>query len=460
MKNQAIVVLHVGTDSHPIRPEEVSSVTEAWREVDRIEVEVPRRNSFGAFDGGYPWLEAAAAQREAAGQLRDAMAAWPAAEVIYMGYVPVPLAIHFGSLLDQATPAVVFQHHHENHSWGWPSEVPTANLMAPTRTPAGDSASTAELLLRVSCSYRVLPAHTTSIAPGQLHEMDLAVRGPEPDVLRSAADLDVFAAAFRSTLDRAHRDFPRAPRLHLAAAVPVGAAFAMGLRLSSTIDRPIQTWKYLARREQRYVPALAIGEHEPRPNVLLLAASPVGEEATSAVTEIQDIDDRLTKFDVWIRRRSRPAATVDSLSRLLEQENPTVLHIAAHGSEALGGSVVLSTDRGWSCTVGREDFLRFVGRSPRLQCLVLATCDSANLARASCDEAGVPTALGWHGTIGDEPARALSLAFWDGLLVGRDVQAAFDDAVARLSVRGRVELFSRPDVEARTVVPFPELAGW
>jgi hypothetical protein len=244
---------------------------------------------------------------------------------------------------------------------------------------------------------------------------------------------------------------------HLTAAVPVGAALALGMQLSSTMHLPLQTWEYLGYRERPYALALRIGEFIERPRVLLLGAAPINRRGISAPAEIQSLVDLLASVPDQLSVMGRPAAGASDLTELLSDLNPTVVHVATHGRAEKGGlpaALTLSTTEGIALDVPLEELVRLLKQAPRLQCVVLTACESDKIAERLSEE--VPAAIGFEGTLYDPDARAFSQAFWTTLVRGKSVAEAYGSGRLNLdeSRRHQAVLHYRPDINPEQLVPF------
>src|SRR5690606_32067730 len=272
------------------------------------------------------WTEAEQQQVEQYQAVLEVRGCHPQAQLLYMGFAPVPLALHLGMLLGHTARVEIFQHHPDELNWIWPKNTPSRKLLRPTQGPPADASSTRDVLIRVSCSHPIPPAKTQFLAE-RCHVYDIALERPSRGALQSRADLDRVAQAFGQALDDTISAFPGARIRHLTAAVPVGAAVAMGMQLSSTKHLPLQTWKYLGHRECPYARALQLGEYIQRPRVLLLGASPMYRPAISASAEIQTLADLLGEYSNRVEVVGRPSAGPRDLTELLGELNPTVVHI-------------------------------------------------------------------------------------------------------------------------------------
>jgi CHAT domain-containing protein len=451
----AILIRHHSLHRVPIQAADIDALRRRWPRIEEIRIEPPARETFAQFDESYPWEAAKQQQAEQYRAVEAARDAHPEAQLLYMGFVAVPLAVHLGSMLGQTARVEIFQHHPQTLSWAWPKNAPTRKLLRPPNEPQADPSSSREVLIRVSCSHKVQPSQTEFLAD-RCHVYDLALLEPIPTALQSRADLDQLAQAFRQLLDESIAAFPRARVRHLTAAVPVGAALALGMQLSSTKHLPLQTWKFLSHRARPYVKALRVGEYLDRPGALLLGASPINRKGISAAGEIQALVDVLGRSPEQVRVLGRPSAGARELADLLAEVDPTVVHLASHGRAEDGhlpAALTLSTVEGFALEVPLEELIRLLKRAPKLQCVVITACESAPIAERLVEE--LPCAVGFDGQLHDEDARDFSLGFWESLMRGRSVAEAFKDGRLRLdeSRREQAQLFPKNDPALEQLTP-------
>jgi hypothetical protein len=444
-----LILTQFATRQYPLTRELLEFLRGQYPLAEHVAIEPPQREALDDFDENYPWAEAAQQQEQ---QFRAAREAWPDAQLVYAGLAPIPLVFHFGTLLGQTARPTIFQHHHQNRDWRWPSMEPTPDLFDPyPRRPSNIGAS-GEVLMCVSVSYRLAAQSTATLRVFAPHAYDVGVRRPNPDVLASPADLWALGRQFKQALDQSSEDFPVAPCRHLVASVPVGAALVMGMQVSRTQDLPIQTWNFLNARARQRIRAIEIGEYRGLPQVVLLGASPPDEDQISSAAEIQEIAQILAPLKSRVTMVDRPAARAAAdLVTLLYEDPPTVLHLACHGTLA---DIRLHTQDGWSCAIRLADLERLLLRaSKRLQCVVLAACYSAQLAEMLSKT--IPAVIGFEGRLGDRVARDFSREFWRTLVRGHSVDEAFADGKLELQDRDQAKLFIRPDID-KPLIPIPE----
>jgi hypothetical protein len=447
--SQTLVLTQFTARQHPITRELLEFLRGQYPSAEHVPIEPPQREALDDFDENYPWAEAAQHQEQ---QFRAARDASPDAQLVYAGLAPIPLVFHLGTLLGQTAKPTIFQHHHQNRDWQWPSTVPTPDLFDPypLRRP-GNIGTPGDVQIRVWTSYPLAAATLSAFVP---HVYDVGVRRPKPDVLASPADLWTLGEQFKQALDLSIEDFPTATRRHIVASVPVGAALVMGMQVSRTQHLPIQTWNFIKARARPRIRAIEIGEFRGLPRVLLLGASPPDRHAEpiSSAAEVQEIAQTLAAFESRVTVVARPAARATAdLATLLYEDPPTVLHLACHGTLA---DIRLTTQDGWPCDITLAHLERLLLRaSGRLQCVVLAACYSAQLAKALSQS--VPAVIGFEDRIDDHVARNFSRAFWYALVRGRSVAEAFADGTLELHDRDQAKLFIRPDID-KPLIPIPE----
>lgn len=142
---------------------------------------------------------------------------------------PVPLLAYLGHKLGDKWAVDVFRRSREqtDRAWCWgtgATEIPVFAYELPDNFAGGD-----EIVVAVDVTGPVradrLPDKLSGLPAVRLHP----VGTPTCDaILGSPAAVDAFAAGWRGLLSAIERDMPGVRRLHVAAAVPVPAAIAIG----------------------------------------------------------------------------------------------------------------------------------------------------------------------------------------------------------------------------------------
>lgn len=227
----------------------------------------------------------------------------------YFGTAPVPLAMQMGSLIDSWEAITTYLRHHERKTWSWgdppPGQVPNVSVHG---TPQEVVRADGEAIIRVSTSIEVDPWDTRALVANPLAEIDIKLEPTGLDAVGSMELLDHIAAAFRQALDAISEYRPKAQTVHVFAAVPVGLAFRMGTRISSTMHPRIQTYQFSRTAEVRYHPAIVLNERVPVAIVLTDA-----ERAQAAATRKTFVEavSRLralaSAYKDWAHERPNPS---------------------------------------------------------------------------------------------------------------------------------------------------------
>lgn len=176
--------------------------------------------------------------------------------------------------------------------------------------------------------------------------------------------------------------------------------------------------------------------------VLLVSASPDSRVRLRVDKEFRDIISRVRGS----RLRDRfnfvqiQAARYDEMITALQEHEPQVLHISAHGKP--DGSLVFEGEQAPQ-EVSKAQLLRLLtALRDKLRIVVLNACDSHAVAQAI--PSVLDLAIGMTTQIGDRAAIDFSVAFYESLGFGKPVETAFNVALAALE-----------DIEHETPKLFP-----
>lgn len=209
--------------------------------------------------------------------------------------------------------------------------------------------------------------------------------------------------------------------------------------------------------------------------VLFLSANPDARAPIAIREEHDQIREELrsAEFRDAFELHSVVAANVVRLSRALLEHRPRVVHFSGHGSiesglqlEARPGPGVIGRDivpvapadpaDSDAHPLGAEPLARLLSaQRDHVQVVVLNACHTATLAEAIARE--IDCVIGTTSAIGDDAARAFSVAFYQALANGHTVKAAFEHGCACLGARGFPDqdflvLHTREGVDAATIV--------
>jgi hypothetical protein len=209
--------------------------------------------------GDLPWQAAAGQQRPAVEQAiergRDLL---PRFAVFSLA--PIPLAVHLGFLLSDRVQVDCFQFDRDRKTWRWPEGGAEADRDIQCRgLPAEVVKDAGDVVLRVSLSATIGPEETRPVATGVV-EIDLAVQKPDVLWLRSPAQLEALAGAFRDTLRGIRERVPGCGRIHLFYAGPTGGAIVLGQQINPRMNPPVELYEYSRQWHPRYRHALRLRE--------------------------------------------------------------------------------------------------------------------------------------------------------------------------------------------------------
>jgi hypothetical protein len=174
--------------------------------------------------------------------------------------------------------------------------------------------------------------------------------------------------------------------------------------------------------------------------ILFLAANPTNETRLRLGAESTKIKEALqlsSARDQFIFAENH-AVRVDSLMRLVLQEDPHIVHFSGHGSNE--GALIFEDHIGNAMEadpVGIANLFKLAGENTRL--IVLNACYSRRQANELAKH--VDAVIGMDSAILDETAVAFSIGLYEALGERRDVNRSFELA------KTYVQLQSLPDAE-------------
>jgi anti-anti-sigma factor len=190
---------------------------------------------------------------------------------------------------------------------------------------------------------------------------------------------------------------------------------------------------------ERLPATLAAGQGGAMPNtILLLAANPKYTPQLRLAEEARDIEDglervqRSAEFTVRQKWATRPA----DVRRAMLDLKPRIVHFMGHGAGEDG--IAFQDDDGNAKLVSGEALAGFFELfADRLECVVLNACYSEVQARAIARH--IPFVVGMSRAISDASSLAFSVAFYDALGAGENVDFAFRLACNAIAWEGTAE---------------------
>ncbi len=163
----------------------------------------------------------------------------------------------------------------------------------------------------------------------------------------------------------------------------------------------------------------------PSIKILFLAANPEDTLPLRIDQEIRAIKQTLlqTEFRDKFDLEYEPAVRASDLQGLLQHHKPHIVHFSGHGSSA--NEIILEDDLGGSHKISEQALSQlFAVLKDNIRCVVLNACYSATQARAIAQH--IDCVVGMSQAIGDEAATRFSVAFYQALGYGKNVQTAFE----------------------------------
>lgn len=174
-------------------------------------------------------------------------------------FAPIPLAIHLGYLFSDRVEVSPFQYDRERKSWVWDqlSRDYDAQFII-EGLPMESIDNSAEVIVRVSLSARILLEDTTVVVGNCPVQVDLRVDNPDVMWLSHPEQLVALQKVFRGMLRELTRDVPRCSRIHLFYAGPTGGAIVLGQAINPRMNPEIALYEYHRQKTPKYEHVLSL----------------------------------------------------------------------------------------------------------------------------------------------------------------------------------------------------------
>lgn len=230
----AIVIRMTGTIRGTRSPASKEQIGEALRGASLTGMHADSRT--GMFDittyddesDSWTWASARKQIDRQVQKAREAVAAGDASVLAVFALAPIPMLIHLGAELDDKTETVLFRRDRSDapDAWAWSegSRAPSSfEVVASEADPdATDVVAFVDVTAAVGANR--VPANLAGAPSVRLS----VAEGASVEAIASQGDLASFSGAWRDLLSTVERQWPRAERLHILAAVPATAAITMG----------------------------------------------------------------------------------------------------------------------------------------------------------------------------------------------------------------------------------------
>lgn len=154
------------------------------------------------------------------------------------------------------------------------------------------------------------------------------------------------------------------------------------------------------------------------------------------------IDQEVNKIDAGLRRSlhrdkfeliTKLAVTVTDLRRYLLEESPHIIHFSGHGQGEEG--LVFDNGNGQAKLVASDAIAGLFSLfSDSIECVILNACYSTDQADAIIKY--IPYVIGMNKEMADDASTEFSVAFYDGLGAGKDIDFAFRLGKSAIMMKG------------------------
>ncbi len=197
-------------------------------------------------------------QRQIVAVFRDHVEPEAGARIAYFGATPIPLAMQLGYTVGPWGRVDVYQRHHESGSWAWDApEGDAPRVLVDGLIEGVRWTEPCDVVIRISTWPDIDPANTLAVVPAPLMQVDVRLENPGRDALTRPDHIDIVADAFERVVLWVSDRLTHAT-IHVFAAVPVGLAFAMGMRVSATMHRSVRVYQKAARAAPQYHAAFTL----------------------------------------------------------------------------------------------------------------------------------------------------------------------------------------------------------
>lgn len=171
--------------------------------------------------------------------------------------------------------------------------------------------------------------------------------------------------------------------------------------------------------------------------ILILAANPANSTQLQLDEEVREISEGLQSAQQrsTFVLKQRWAVRPRDLQRAMLEEKPWIAHFSGYGDGE--DSLLLKQDDGSSQTVNGATLTSLFKLFKETRCVVLNACYSEEQAHAIAEH--IDYVVGMRREIGDRTALAFSVAFYDALGAGKELDFAFDLACNEVHLTGTDE---------------------
>ena len=185
----------------------------------------------------------------------------PDALIVYFGLTPIPIAFHFGFLVGNIHPYVIYQYHHKLHKWLKEAEKPSAEYefsILPLGLPSEIQKGKGDVSIRIATSFNIDKQATYEVAANPANEFDIALQTPNVDALYNQDCIERVVSAFQDVLDCYANKLSDRDKIQLFIAASSGLPFALGTLINTNIYPFIQTYQFSRDESPKYKEAILV----------------------------------------------------------------------------------------------------------------------------------------------------------------------------------------------------------
>ncbi|HLP56582.1 MAG TPA: SAVED domain-containing protein [Fluviicola sp.] len=200
-------------------------------------------------------------QRKFAELVKPKLDEYPDARIAYFGYVPIPIAFHFGYLLGNTHPYTIYQLHHKTNKWYKETQKPSEDYVfsiQPLLLPTENQKGKGEVVIRVGTSFEIDTQSTYEVISNPENEFDISLTQPHVDSLYDQKNISDVVEAFQEVLNAYANKLSDREKIHLFIASSCGLPFALGTRINPNIYPYIQTYQFSRNESPKYKEAVLV----------------------------------------------------------------------------------------------------------------------------------------------------------------------------------------------------------
>lgn len=171
--------------------------------------------------------------------------------------------------------------------------------------------------------------------------------------------------------------------------------------------------------------------------ILFLTSNPKDTQLLNLNREYNKVEEELRSHKDGFEIKLVPDVNKNTLSRVLNEYAPHVLHFSGHGENT---GLLFYSDAGYSDQVSGEALGKVLSFYPSISCVLLNACYSETQALAIAQF--VPCVIGVAGAVGDDKAILFAERFYRHLFADRSYEEAFQMAVSELAMSNQASQFA------------------